>query len=98
MKGQKANWNPDARMRAHLVAESCIKQMTGTYRPVYEAGRVKYVDALHPATCHRCGPKGKPAQPGTPLSDGHKHARALRLVAKAILKDMYLEAKTWHEA
>lgn len=35
---------------------------------------------------------------GTPLRDGHKHARALRLAAKAILRDLWLEAKAWHES
>lgn len=75
-KGAKSNWNNTARMRARLVAESCIKQMTGTYRPVYDVGRAKYLDASVP--------------------DAQKHARALRLVAKAVLRDMWVEARDWH--
>lgn len=37
------------------------------------------------------------AGPGTPLTAGHQHARALRIVAKTILKDIYLAAQTWHQ-
>lgn len=32
------------------------------------------------------------------LPAGHAHNRALRLVGKAILRDVFLEAKAWHEA
>jgi hypothetical protein len=92
-RGQKANWNSTAKMRAFLVAESCIKHRSSPYRAVYDAGRVKYAEAVHPAPCQRCGPAGKPAVVGSPLSDGHKHARALRLVAKAVLKDLWIEAR-----
>lgn len=92
-KGQKANWSSDAKMRAFLCAESCIKQARSPYRTVYDAGRAKYAEALHPAECRRCGPTGKPAQPGSPLSAGHQHARALRLVVKTILRDLWLEAR-----
>jgi hypothetical protein len=96
-KGQKANWNQTARARAWLVANSCIKQTHSPYRATYEAGREKYAEAVHQHVCERCGPKGRPAQPGSPLNEGHKHARAVRLVAKEILKDLWLEAKAWHE-
>lgn len=77
-RGQKANWNADAKMRAYLVAESCMKHRNSPYRPVYDAGRAKYADL--------------------PITELHKHNRALRLVAKAVLRDLYLEAKRLHEA
>lgn len=73
-KGQRSNWNGAARMRAYLVAESCMKSGDGTYRPVYDDGRQRYAD----------------------LPKGHAHNRALRLVAKAVLRDIYLEARAWH--
>jgi hypothetical protein len=92
-KGQKANWNSDAKMRAFLCAESCIKQAASPYRAVYDDGRYKYADATHQNECRRCGPAGKPAPIGSPLSAGHQNARALRLVAKAILRDLWIEAK-----
>jgi hypothetical protein len=59
----------------------------------YLEARAHYADALHDEPCARCGPKGKPAPAGSPLSDGHKHARALRIVAKQILKDLWRGAR-----
>ena len=73
-----------------------MKCPASPYRAVYDDTRAKYADATHQHPCARCGPKGKPAQPGTPLSDGHKHARALRNVAKEILKDLWREARRIH--
>ena len=106
-RGQKSNWNEDARKRCHLIAESLIKEpgrtwpapdepATRHYRRVYEQTRDKYADATHTTECVRCGPKGKPALPGSPLSAGHQHARALRKVAKELLKDLWQEAKRIH--
>lgn len=102
-KGQRANWSADARKRAHLVAAKCVMQVaTGgrpaaPYRLLYDIGRAKYADSTHKNDCRRCGPKGKPALVGSPLSDGHKHARAVRLVAKEVLKDLWIESKRIHE-
>ena len=97
-KHERANWNDAARMRAHLVAESCVKQPAGTrYRDVYDAARAKYREAAHAVTCVRCGPKGKPALIGSPLSLGHQHARGLRAVAKEILRDLWIESKRLSE-
>jgi hypothetical protein len=96
-RGRRANWSATAKMRAFLIAESCMKQPSGTrYRDVYEATRAKYADAVHAAECVRCGPKSRPALPGSDLSDGHKHARALRAVAKEVLKDLWREARDIH--
>jgi len=91
-KDEQAAYNTDARTRCFLIAESCIKQMHSPLRAVYDEGRVKYADATHKEACVRCGPKGKPAVAGSPLSDGHKHARALRLVAKTMLKELWVAA------
>jgi hypothetical protein len=96
-RGQQANWNKNARMRTWLIATSCIKKQ-GIYRTVYEQSRAKYAEAVHAVECVRCGPKGKPALPGSPLSLGHQHARGLRAVAKALLDDLWRESKRLHEA
>ncbi|MER5843246.1 hypothetical protein ABT099_23700 [Streptomyces prasinus] len=96
-RGQRANWSTTAKTRAYLVAESCIKQARSPYRAVYDDGRKKYADAVHPEPCRRCGPAGKPALAGSPLSAGHQHARAMRLVMKEVLKDLWLESKRLHE-
>lgn len=90
-RGVKANWNADAKKRVWCIAERMVKG--GHYRPVYDATREHYADAVHTEPCPRCGPAGKPALPGSPLSKGHQHARALRAVSKAILNDLYDEAK-----
>lgn len=95
-RGQRANWSATAKMRAHLIAESIVKA-GGPYREVYDQGREKYADAVHKVDCKRCGPSGKPAPIGSPLSAGHQHARALRLVAKEVLKGLWCEAKRLHE-
>jgi hypothetical protein len=96
-RGQRANWSTVAKTRAFLVAESCIKQRTSPFRAVYDGTRAKYADAVHAVECVRCGPKGSPAPAGSPLSDGHKHARALRAVSKAVLKEMWRESARLHE-
>jgi len=95
-RGQKGNWSEDARKRTWLIAVSCMKA-GGEYREVYDEGRAKYADAVHLAECVRCGPQGKPALLGSPLSLGHQHARALRLVSKAILRDLWIESRNLHE-
>jgi hypothetical protein len=92
-KGAKSNWNQEARMRVFLVAESCVKQLSSPYRTIYDAGREKYAESIHNHPCPQCGPSGKPALPGSPLSLGHQDARAKRLMMKEILKDMWIEAK-----
>lgn len=97
-KGERVHWSPDARMRLWLIASKCVMVgHGGPYRAVYDEGRAKYVDAVHAQECKRCGPKGKPAQPGSPLSAAHQHARAIRLIAKAILRDLWSQSKAIHE-
>lgn len=96
-RGQKVEWSTDARMRAWNIAGSCLKAQGG-YAGVYYEARTKYAESLHPTVCVRCGPEKNPAQPGSPLSDAHKHARAIRIVMKEILRDLWLASKALHEA
>ena len=96
-RGQRSNWNQDARTRVWLIATSCIKTTRSPYREVYEQGRARYADATHPVPCVRCGPSGTPAAAGTPLSPGHQHARAIRLMCKEILRDLWRESARIHE-
>lgn len=94
-KGAQSNWSDDARKRAWLIAGSCVKT-TGRYRDVYDAAKLRYAESVHDRECVRCGPRGRPALPGSPISDGHRHARALRAVAKTVLKDLWIEARRLH--
>lgn len=65
-------------------------------RPLGDGARLKYQNAVHEASCVRCGPAGHPAFPGSDLSDGHKHARALRALGKAFLLTLWLAARDLH--
>ncbi len=94
-RGEQVNWNGDARMRLWNCVQPAIK-MSGPYRDVYDAARVRYADAMHPVACVRCGPKGKPAEAGSPLSLAHQHARAVRLMMRAALRDLWVEARRLH--
>ena len=85
-----AQGSPMLKMLVHLNAEACMKCMTSPFRLTYEQSRQATADKVHTVECVRCGPSGKPAQPGTPWSPGHQHAHALRIVGKAILKDMWM--------
>lgn len=96
-RGQKSNWSEDLRKRAWLVATQCVKITASPYRELYASGRAKYAESTHDAPCVRCGPSGRPAAVGSPLSKGHQHARAVRLMAKAILRDLWVEAQRLHE-
>jgi hypothetical protein len=93
-KGQKANWSTLAKTRAYLISESMLRAGN---RDVYDARKAATEGRLHAAPCVRCGPKGKPAQPGSPWSDGHRHADALRIQSKDLLKNLWREAKRLHE-
>jgi hypothetical protein len=94
-RGTKANWSTAAKMRAYLVSVSILKA-GGPYREVYDKARAKYEGAVHTAECKRCGPSGKPAVVGSPISAGHQHGRALRAVSKEILRDLWREAARLH--
>jgi hypothetical protein len=72
-KGVQSNWNAQAKMRAFLIAESCVKHTTSPYRAVYDQARASWA--------------------GRETSAGHQHNHALRRVAKAVLKDLFVEAR-----
>jgi hypothetical protein len=95
-RGQRLAWHPEARMRAWNIAQSVIK-CGGPFREVYDAGRVRYANAVHLLPCSWCSPVGKPpAPPGSPLTPRHQHARATRLVMKAVVKAMWQESRRQH--
>jgi hypothetical protein len=95
-RGAKANWSEQARMRAWNVADRCIPAQGHYYWNVYLPTKAHYADAVHDRECVRCGPKGKPAALGTPLSKGHIDARARRAIAKEVLEDLWLESRRQH--
>lgn len=75
---------PKLKARLRLIAEAFLKAGN---RDVYDQARAKYEHAVHAIPCRgrgRCG-----LDEGTPWRDGHKHAAALRAVAKEFLRDLY---------
>lgn len=93
-KGQKANWSTLAKTRAYLISESMLRAGN---REIYDKRKAATEGRLHSTSCTRCGPKDKPALPGSPWSDGHRHADALRIQSKDLLKELWREAKRLHE-
>jgi hypothetical protein len=94
-RGEQSNWSDDARKRGRLISESCLKS-GGYYEGIYREMKVHYADAVHNRECRQCGPSGKPALPGSPISDGHRHSRALRKATKELLRDLWVESRRQH--
>jgi hypothetical protein len=69
----------------------------GELRKVYDARKAHTVERVHIAPCVRCGPSGKPAPAGSKWSDGHRHADALRVVSKELLRGLWVASKNIHE-
>jgi len=88
--------NPVAKSRTWLIACSILKAQ-GPFSTVYYDRKEATEGRLHQTACVRCGPSGKPALDGSPWSDAHRHADALRITGKAILKGLWLEAKRLHD-
>ena len=89
--------NPTAKKRLYLIAEACLKAQ-GHYADVYYARKAVNEGRIHATDCVRCGPSGHPALAGTPWKDSHRHADALRIVGKEILRDLWIAARELHEA
>lgn len=92
-RGQKANWSTRAKTKAYLIATSCLKQLV---KPC--------ADGAHVDDCS-CSPyrlvyenrRRHTAGTRPDWTDGHSHNDALRVVSKAILRDLWREAKRLHE-
>lgn len=95
-KGVRSNWSANAKMRAYLVATSCIKQLRPSCKTDDEA---KHVTGC---TCsaYRIDYDLRRARTTTTHPDwtpGHSHADALRIASKAILRDLWIEARRIHQ-
>lgn len=88
--------SPVAKSRLWLISTAVLKAQ-GPLSQHYYDRKTKTEGRLHAAPCVRCGPSGKPAPEGSPWSDAHRHADALRVLGKAILRDLWREAKRLHE-
>ncbi|MDQ6524286.1 hypothetical protein RB608_11775 [Nocardioides sp. LHD-245] len=105
--------NPVAKSRVWLISCAVLKSGGGEQKAtavpvstvlapslaaVYYRRKAATVGRAHAADCVRCGPSGKPALVGTPWSDAHRHADALRVLGKTILRDLWIEARRIHES
>lgn len=88
--------NPTAKSRLWLIACAVLKAQGPLVSHYYDRKQATE-GREHATACVRCGPSGKPAQPGSPWSDAHRHADALRVLGKEILRGLWLEAKRIHE-
>jgi hypothetical protein len=86
--------NPSAKSIVWNMATCVVKgrRFGGPYVDVYDAARESAEQKCHSVECARCGPSGRPAPVGSPWSKAHQHAHALRLVGKAILRDLWVAA------
>lgn len=96
VKGQRANWSTDAKTRAYLIAESCVKQTRSPYRAVYDKRRAMTAERVHDRPCPQCNGAGHKDLELTAWRPGHQHADAMRLVSKAVLRDLWIAARDWH--
>jgi hypothetical protein len=99
-KGFQANWNTKAKTRAYLIAESCLKQLKAPCHAGDVEGR--WV-AVHDDAC-ACSPyrvvydrrKMHTSVSRPEWTDGHRHADALRISSKEILKHLWRAAREHH--
>jgi hypothetical protein len=94
-RGQRANWSTVAKSRAYLIA---AKMLLCGNRELYDTRKAATEGRVHVAPCMRCGPSGRPAQPGSPWSAAHRHADALRIVSKWLLREMWAASRNVHLA
>lgn len=100
-RGERANWSTKAKMRAYLIAESCIKQLDSQCRGGYYLADA-HRDCVAPACA--CSPyrvvyderRAHTALTHPEWTDGHSHNDALRVASKAILRDLWRAARDWH--
>lgn len=97
-KGQRANWSTDAKTRAYLIAESCVKQTRSPYREVYDKRRAVTAERVHDRPCPQCNGAGHKDLELTAWRPGHQHADAMRIVSKTVLRDLWVASRDWHAA
>jgi hypothetical protein len=98
-RGQKANWSTGGKTKAYLIALSCLKQLV---KPCHNPADGP---AVHVDDC-QCSPyrvvydrrRAHTAVTRPDWTDGHSHNDALRVTAKAFLRDLWREAKRIHES
>lgn len=97
-RGNPSNWSADARTRAHLVAESCLKGLRKPCESIEGAGYAVHVEGCACFPYRLLYDQYREKIADRELTAGHKLNMALRRVAKEILLDLWREAKRIHES
>jgi hypothetical protein len=88
-KGQRANWSVSAGSRAYVIAESCIKQTGAVMSNGVIRARSPYRDVYDDRRSHTDVTHPE-------WSDGHRHNDAMRVAAKAFLRELWVESRRLH--
>lgn len=104
-KGLTVQFSPTAKMRLHLVSESVMKQRCGACQTAARAVPLTAPAVPSPwrppdnCTCHQTHPyravydRERAKWQDRETSDAHKHAHALRVLGKTLLRDMWRYAR-----
>ncbi len=85
--------NPAAKQAAWKLGYQFMRTPNSPYRTLYLAARARYTNKHHNHTCPSCGPPGRPALPGTPWSENHKHHAAIRNTTHTFLTDLWRQSR-----
>jgi hypothetical protein len=100
-RGERANWSSKAKMRAYLIAESCIKQLDPQCRGGHVCTDARRACAAPACACspYRVVYDARRAHTAVThpeWTDGHSHNDGLRVASKAILRDLWRAARALH--
>lgn len=95
-KGQKANWSTDAKTRAWLIVQSCMKQLDASCKT--DTGIAEHVEGCG------CSPyrvvidqrRQRTAMTHPEWTPGHSLNDAMRVASKRLLRDLWREARRCH--
>lgn len=95
-KGQKANWSTDAKTRAWLIVQSCMKQLDASCKT--DTGIAEHVEGCG------CSPyrvvidqrRQRTAATHPEWTPGHSLNDAMRVASKRLLRDLWREARRCH--
>ena len=95
-KGQKANWSTDAKTRAWLIVQSCMKQLDASCKT--DTGIAEHVEGCG------CSPyrvvidqrRQRTAATHPDWTPGHSLNDAMRVASKRLLRDLWREARRCH--
>jgi hypothetical protein len=85
--------SPAAKQAAWKLGYQFMRTPGSPYRERYLRERERYAAKTHARACPRCGPAGRPALPGSPWSENHKHHAAIRNTTHAFLVDLWRESR-----